>query len=308
MEEGKRVDVIIVGGGPAGLSAALLLGRCCRRVLLFDTNESRNRATKAVHGFLSRDGIAPAELRRICFRQLRPYRSVVTREGRIVKARAEPGGFAVGHENGELFRCRKLLVATGAKDDLPAIPGIERFYGRSAFHCPLCDGWEHRDQPLAICGKGTTACGYALELFSWSRDITLCAGGGPKLKRDEVKRLQDVGIRITESKVTRLSGRGRQLAKVHFEDGTSIACRGFFFCSEETPQSDLTAQLGIDTMEDGRARHDRMERTNVPGLYVAGNTSSGVQLAIVAAAEGAKAAYAINNELNQENLDTFRSG
>lgn len=277
-------------------------------MILFDTNEPRNRFSKAVHGFLSRDGIAPAELRRISFQQLRPYRSVVTREGRIVAARTVTNGFEVEVENGLRFRSRKLLLATGVKDVLPDLPGIERFYGRSAFHCPLCDGWEQRDQPLAVCGKGRSACDYVLELFAWSRQIVLCTGGPHELTRPQLERLQTFDVRIVASRITRLAGRGSRLSSIYFEDGSRIACRALFFCSEEVPQSDLAAQLGIKRTAEGRAEHDRLSRTQIRGLYVAGNTSSGVQLAIVAAAEGAKAAYAINEELNEENLDSFRSG
>lgn len=304
-----EADIVIVGGGPAGLSAALLLGRCCRSVLLFDANLPRNRASKAVHGFFSRDGISPAELRRIGFRQLRPYRSVSSLHGRIVSARRAGGGFEVEHENGKTYRSRKLLLATGVKDVLPEVPGLERFYGRSAFHCPVCDGWEQRDQPLAVCGSGGTACEYTLELFCWSRSLTLCTNGASSgLKRLQRKRMEELGIRVIDSRMARLAGRGRQLRAIHFKDGSKIACHALFFCTEEKPASDLAVQLGAATSSRGRVKNNRREETGVPGLFVAGNTSPGVQLAVVAAAEGAKAAYAIHEELNQENLKRFGCG
>src|SRR5262245_22758480 len=164
-------DVIIVGAGPAGLSAALMLGRCRRTVLICDNGRPRNAASRALHGYLTRDGIDPREFRAIGREELRPYETVELRDVAATDAQCEPGGrFHVTLADGAIVRSRKLLVATGVCDNLPDIPGTQEMYGRSVFHCPYCDGWEIRDQPIAIYGKGLRGVGLALELTAWSRD------------------------------------------------------------------------------------------------------------------------------------------
>src|SRR5436190_23416516 len=171
-------DAVVVGAGPAGLSAALLLGRCRRQVLICDDGHPRNAMAHGLHGFLTRDGIRPAELLQIARQQLEPYDTVKSREARVIDASAVDGGFDLTLHDGTSIRCRKLLLATGVTDVLPPIPGFGDFYGRSAFHCPYCDGWEMRDQPIAVYGSGKEGTGLALELTIWSRDLVVCTNGG----------------------------------------------------------------------------------------------------------------------------------
>src|SRR5437899_2340397 len=161
-------DVVVVGAAPAGLSAALVLGRCRRRVLVCDTDRPRNAVSQALHGFLSRDGIPPLELRRIGREQLERYETVDLWPTDVLDARSASGGFEVTVGTGGQVACRKLLIATGVQDVLPAVRGIDELYGRSIFHCPYCDGWEWRDQPIAIYGEGEHGTGLALELTAWS--------------------------------------------------------------------------------------------------------------------------------------------
>ncbi|MBE0597952.1 MAG: NAD(P)/FAD-dependent oxidoreductase, partial [Desulfuromonadales bacterium] len=154
LQEVSMYDVIIVGGGIAGLSAALILGRCRRRVLVCDSNRPRNARSKGVHGFFSRDGTDPWELRRLGQEQLRPYPTVELLPCVVTDAVCHPGSFEIILEDGQRFLSRLLLLATGIVDHLPQIDGLLEFYGRSVFHCPYCDGWENRDQPLAVYGRG----------------------------------------------------------------------------------------------------------------------------------------------------------
>lgn len=293
-------DIAIVGGGPAGLSAALILGRCCRAVTVFDANQPRNAPSRAMHGFLSRDGIRPATLRSIALRQLEPYPLVKVRAGSITQVRRRNEGFILRHENGATHHCRKLLLATGSTDVLPEIPGLRRFYGHSAFHCPQCDGWEQRGKPLVAYGKNCTAWDFAGDLLTWSRDITLCSDQTHRLTRGQESKLERLGIRVVKKKVARLSGRGRRISKVILEGGGEIPCAAFFFCSKEQARSELAIQLGAKITAAGRVEHDSHYRTSIPGCYTAGNTTDGLQMAIVAAAEGANAAYCINKALNEE--------
>jgi thioredoxin reductase len=289
-------DVIIVGAGPAGLSAALILGRCRRRVLLVDADRPRNRASRALHGFLSRDGIKPRELRRIARDQLAPYTSVRVEHREATRACRVRRGFQVTFRDGTRHQCRKLLLATGVVDDLPKLEGIEPLYGRSVFHCPYCDGWESRDQPIAVYGRGPNAAGLALELEVWSDDLMVCTDG-VRLSAKEARRLEQRGIELREARIERLEGHAGQLQRIVFADGDAVNRRVMFFSSGQHHASDLAEQLGCTFTRKGAVKTGEYEVTDIPGLFVAGDASRLVQLAIVAAAEGAQAAFAINTQL-----------
>lgn len=294
-------EVIIVGAGPAGLSAALILGRGRRHVLVCDSGEYRNYASHALHGFLSRDGISPRELLRLGREQLEQYESVELRQARVVDAALQAGRFEVTLEGGTRLETRKLLLATGVRDELPPLTRIEEFYGRGVHHCPYCDGWELRDQPLAIYGGEQHGRKLALELRQWSAQLTLCTNGAAALSRQERERLQRNSIAIREERIARLEGK-EHLERLVFEHGETLDCRALFFKGAEHQRSDLAAKLGCDFTQRGAVRSGEYEATNVPGLFVAGGASRRVQLAIIAASEGATAAYAINTALMKEDL------
>ena len=294
-------DAIIVGGGPAGLSAALVLGRCRRRVLVCDAGKPRNAASRGVHGFLTRDGVLPDELRRLGRQQLEPY-GVELASRQAVDAKAEPGGFAVTLDDGRRLRCRKLLIATGVVDQVPDIPGVHEMYGRSVFHCPYCDGWELRDQPVAVYGRRLDAANLALGLTNWTRDVVLLTDGPSRMNRQRHDRLARNGIGLREEPVERFEGRDGMLERVVFRKGESLARRGLFFRTAQYQRAALAEKLGCEFNHKGTVRTDRLSATCVPGLYCAGDASEDVQLAIVAAAEGAKAAFAIDQVLQKEDL------
>ena len=293
--------MIIVGAGPAGLSAALILGRCRRQVLVLDTDQPRNAASHAMHGFLSRDGIQPAEFRRIARQQLTQYRSVKFARQEATAACQVKAGFEVTVADGKRLRCRKLLLATGVVDELPAVDGIEAFYGRSVFHCPYCDGWESRDQPIAVYSKNANGVGLALELTVWSKDIVLCTDGG-RLDAKHLARLQDHKIPWRRDPIARLEGVGGQLRRLVFENGELLTRRVMFFSMGQRQSSTLAHQLGCGFTRKGAVRTGEYEVSDIHGVYVAGDASRLVQLAIVAAAEGAQAAFAINTALISEDL------
>jgi thioredoxin reductase len=295
-------DAVIVGGGPAGLNAALILGRCRRRVLLCDSGAPRNAVSRGVHGFLSRDGTPPGELRRIAREELRPYDSVELRDVVVVDAAVRPHGFDVTLADGGTVPARKLLLATGLTEELPEIAGVEEFWGRGVYSCPYCDGWEHRDQPIAAYGLRDAAKGLALEMKIWSGDVVLCTDGPAGLSKDDEAELDRHGIPVIEDRLARLEGSGRGLERICFASGRIIERRALFYVYGERECSELATRLGCELTQTGTVKTRSYEKTNVPGLYVAGDASRRVQFAIVAAAEGAAAAFAINTELWKEDL------
>lgn len=296
-------EVIVVGGGPAGLSAALVLGRACRQVLLVDDRRPRNAAARAIHGFLTRDGMAPADLRRIGRAQLRRFANVRLVEGTVTAAAPLPTGrgFVVTTAAGWSARCRALIVATGVIDDVPTIPGFASLYGRSVFHCPFCDGWAYRDRPVAVYGRGARGAGLALELLGWSSDVALCTDGDAALPADDAARLRRNGIAVHTDRVRRLDeGRGGRLRAVVFEDAAPLLRDALFFSTGQRPASPLATALGCQITEKGAVRTAAHESTDVPGLFVVGDASRNLQWVALAAAEGAEAAFAVTQLLVRE--------
>lgn len=294
------MDVVIAVGGIAGLSAALILGRCRRNVLLCDTGRPRNAPSAALHGFLSRDGIHPLELRRIGYEQLKNYPSVTCRMSEVVDAKETADGYEVSLEDGDRLQARYLLLATGIVDALPPVPGIEAFYGRSVFHCPYCDGWENRDKLLAVYGRGSAGCEFALELLGWSNDVVLCTDGEANLDMAQREKLQRNGVRIVTGRIARLAGTDGRLEQVEFDDGVTIPRQALFFSPDQAQGSPLAEKLGC-SITGGMVKTAKFQQVH-PRLFVAGDAARSVQLAIVAAAEGAEAAFAINMALFKEAL------
>jgi thioredoxin reductase len=297
----ETYDALIAGGGPAGLSAALVLGRCRRRVLVCDGGRPRNAASHAMHCYLTREGTAPAEFLRLARADVARYQSIEVREEEIAEIARTPDGFTARLAGGARVAARRVVLATGIVDELPAVKGLKELYGRSVHHCPFCDGWEHRDTRLAALGKGEKGAGLAVMLSLWSRDVLLFSDGPPELAAEDRARLDRLGIDIVETSLGALEGEDGKLGHVRLADGRAVARDALFFNTGQQQRSPLFEQLGCEVGRKGGIEADSVtEESSVPGVYIAGDASRDVLFVIVAAAEGAQAACALNKSLMRE--------
>jgi len=298
----NRFDVIIVGGSAAGLSAALVLGRACRRVLVCDTGKPRNAIAHASHSFLTRDGIKPTELLQIARDQLRPYQSVQFREVEVTQINPYPNHFEVTLGNGEQATARKLLLATGVIDELPEIEGFREFWGNSIFHCPYCHGWEVRNQPFALLGSGQIGFELAVLLKGWSDDLVLCSNGAAELDEEKRQLLARHNIPIYEEKILKVEGQNGQLERIVFVNGDTLPRKIIFFRPHQRQHSDFPQKLGCEFDSNGFVKVDEFGQTSLPNVYVAGDMSHLKQQITFAVSTGATAAAAINHALLLEDF------
>lgn len=290
-------DVIVMGGGPAGLSGALVLGRCRRRVLICDSGQYRNARSTALHCYLGDDGVAPLQFLERARKQLGAYDSVTRIEARIVAVgRDDARRFTVRLDDGREHAALGLLAATGVVDEVPRISGIADLWGRSVHVCPYCDGWEHRDAPIAVYGRGAKGASLALLLRQWSPDIVLCSDGPAELAESARRKLAARGIVVKEGKVLRLEGKDGALSHIHLASEV-VARQALFFNTGQHPRSPLLDQIGCAYADNGSVVCDENGHTTVAGVYVAGDASRDVQLVSIAAAEGARAGLALNKHL-----------
>lgn len=294
-------DCAIVGGGPAGLNAALVLGRARRSVALFDNSQPRNAVTHASHGFITRDGIQPAEFRRIAYEEVLRYPSVRHWPTEVTDIRRTDHGFTLRTSSGELVQARKLILAAGLKEVFPEIEGLRDFYGKSLFNCPFCDGWELRDQPLAVVSDNPGVFHKTKLLLNWSRDLIVCTNGHDILTAEQREQLATRSIQIVDTPVTAFSGREGLLERVHFADGTHIERSGGFIDPVQLPKAGFDEALGYQTANNGGIVTDAMGRTTTAGVYAAGDSAYVMPSQLIfAAASGSKAAMAVLADLTEE--------
>ena len=279
-----------------------MLGRCRREVLLCDSGHYRNVRAQAMHGYLTRDGLAPPELLRLGREELRRYPSVHWRPVAVAHIERLEPGFRVTLSDGASFDTRAVLLATGVADRLPAVAGLEERYGTSVFHCPYCDGWEVRDRRLVAYGRGEKGSGLALLLRRWSSDVTLLTDGPAGIRPERRRQLAEHGIALRHDRVARLHGAGRSLESVVFANGQVLPADALFFAGDQAQASSLPAQLGCAFNRKGTVRCGKGATTGIKHLFVAGDASEDTQLVVVAASEGAQAAVAINTALLKEDL------
>ncbi|MGF1472877.1 MAG: NAD(P)/FAD-dependent oxidoreductase [Rubrobacteraceae bacterium] len=299
-------DVVVVGGGAAGLSGALTLGRARRSVLVIDAGEPRNAPASGVHGFLTRDGMNPAELLEAGRAEVHRYGAHVL-YGRVISAAAVDSGFTVELEDGERIGARRLLVATGLVDELPDVPGIPERWGRDVLHCPYCHGWEFRDQRIGVLATGAWSVHQALMFRQWTANLTLLLHDGPRPTDDAAEQLAAREIPVVEGEVTALEVVGDRLAGVRLRGGGSFACEALAVLPRFVARAGMLDSLGLKTVTDPKDMGEQIEAdatglTAVPGVWVAGNVADINAQAVDAAGAGVRAAAAINADLVEEEI------
>jgi thioredoxin reductase len=296
-EQRQIWDVIVVGAGPAGCNAALVLARVRRKVLIIDNGQPRNMRSQGMHNFLSRDGMLPTEFLKLAQAEMQKYHiEHICGEALSVK-KLEQHGFSVTDSNGDTHLCKRLLLATGVTDDIPDIPGMAELWGHGVYHCPFCDGFELCDKNIGLYAKRFNGFGMALALRQLSAGIVLFTDGRGYLSPSQQEQLVARGIKICRTKIASLNCSADRLTCVELTTGESVPCDAVFVHHGHKANNRLLTQLGARLTSKGAAVTNRKQACSIPGLYVAGDAAIDMHFVVVAAAEGAKAAVAIHDDL-----------
>ncbi|MFJ9103234.1 NAD(P)/FAD-dependent oxidoreductase [Streptomyces sp. NPDC102405] len=300
----ETYEVIVIGGGAAGLSAALVLGRARRHTLVVDAGEPRNAPAAHMQGFLTRDGMPPAEFLALGREEIKGYGVELVRD-RVVEVAP---GFAVTLASGRVLRARRLVVATGLKDELPEVPGVAARFGKDVLHCPYCHGWEVRDQAFGVLATTPLSVHQALMVSQWSKDVTLFLHkvAESELSDDDLRRLAAAGVGVVPGEVAELVVTDDRLTAVRLADGTTHAREVVFTAPRAVPRNGLLQRLGAELQETPFGSYPVVDgnwQTTVPGVYAVGNAAGFAEQVINAASAGYRAAATINGELLMSDLD-----
>ncbi|WP_104108683.1 NAD(P)/FAD-dependent oxidoreductase [Arthrobacter sp. N199823] len=298
-------DVIIIGGGAAGLNAALVLGRTRRSVTVIDAGQPRNAPAAGAHGFITRDGVAPLELTRLGRADLEPY-DVNIVEGRVLRAEKLDGEFRITLSDGSTRSGKRLLVTTGVVDELPDIPGLAEHWGKDVAHCPFCHGWEIRDQNIGVIGSGSFAVHQALLFRQWSPNITLFINSAPQPTELELQQLAARGIPVVTGAVTAVHSKDDAVTHLELEDGSRHSVQALTVQSRVLVRAEFLAGLGlvpVSTPFGESIESDEMGQTPVAGVWAAGNVTNLSATVLASAQAGAMAAVSINMDLMAGELE-----
>ncbi|MFC8090018.1 NAD(P)/FAD-dependent oxidoreductase [Streptomyces sp. NPDC057301] len=302
----ETYEVIVVGGGAAGLSAALVLGRARRHTLVVDAGEPRNAPAAHMQGYLTRDGMSPAEFLAIGREEIARYGVELVRDTAVDVTQGED--FAVELASGRTVRARRLVVATGLTDELPDVPGVAERFGKDVLHCPYCHGWEVRDQAFGVLATTALSVHQALMVSQWSKDVTffLHEVAESDLADDDLRRLAAAGVQVVPGEVAGLVIEDDRLTGVRLADGTVHTREVVFTAPRAVPQTDLLVQLGAELTETPFGAYpvvDGTGLTTVPGVWAVGNAMGFAEQVVNAAAGGYRAGAFINGELLLADLD-----
>ncbi|WP_405148619.1 NAD(P)/FAD-dependent oxidoreductase [Sphaerisporangium sp. NBC_01403] len=305
ISEERHYDVVVVGGGAAGLSGALTLARARRSVLVIDAGRPRNAPAAHVHTYLAHEGIAPSRLLADGRAEVTGYGGEIVTGDVVAAERLDAGGFNVVLRDGSMVAADRLLVTTGLVDELPEVPGMAERWGRDVLHCPYCHGWEVRDQAIGILATGPMAVHQALLWRQWSKDVTLFLHTAPEPGEEEHAQLAARDIAVARGQVTNLEVTGDRLTGVRLDDGRVIFCQALVVLPRLTARADVLTSLGLGTTEQeiggqvigSYVAADASGATELPGVWVAGNVANLTEQVVGAAGAGVRAGAAINMDL-----------
>lgn len=301
-------EVVVIGGGAAGLSAALVLGRSRRRTLVVDAGEPRNTPAAHMQGYLTRDGMSPAEFLALGREEIARYGVDLVRDRAVDVTKIEGEDFAVALAGGETVYARRLVIATGLKDELPAVPGVAERFGRDVIHCPYCHGWEVRDQAFGVLATTAMSVHQALMVSQWSKDVTLFLHmvAESELTDDDLRRLAAAGVAVVPGEVAELVVQDDRLTGVRLTDGTTHPREALFVAPRAVPQTGLLEKLGAELQETPFGAYpvvDPTGLTTVRGVWAVSNAMGFGEQVVNAASAGYRAGATINGELLMSDLD-----
>ncbi|RDS61165.1 NAD(P)/FAD-dependent oxidoreductase [Streptomyces sp. M7] len=305
----ETYEVIVIGGGAAGLSAALVLGRARRHTLVVDAGEPRNAPAAHMQGYLTRDGMPPAEFLATGREEIARYGVELVRDRAVDVSRdGDDGDFAVELASDRTVRARRLIVATGLRDEMPDVPGVAERFGTDVLHCPYCHGWEVRDRAFGVLATTPLSARQAIMVSQWSKDVTffLHEVAESDLTDDDVRRLAAAGVKVVPGRVAELTVDDDRLTGVRLADGTQHAREVLFVAPRPVPQTGLLEKLGAELHETPFGSYpvvDATGLTSVPGVWAAGNAMGFSEQVINAASAGYRAAATLNGELLFTDLD-----
>ena len=297
MEDNGKFDVIIIGGSYAGLSAAMGLGRARRNVLIIDSGDPCNKQTPHSHNFLTRDGSTPAEITAEARRQALNYPTIKLIQDKVSAARGENNNFTVSTDSGLTFLAKKILFATGIQDKMPEIEGFAACWGISAIHCPYCHGYEYSDEVTGILINGETALEFSRLIKNWTNDLTIFTNGQSTISKEHRDQLDLLGINVIEKEISKIEHQKGYMNALTFSDGNVMPLIALYARLPFKQHCTLPEELGCEFTEAGHIVIDNFQKTNVSGVYAAGDNSIQMRSVAAAVAAGTMSAAFINHEL-----------
>ena len=302
MKHNMQFDVIILGGSYAGLAAAMALGRALRTVLIVDDGKPCNRQTPHSHNFLTNDGKTPTEIATLARQQVSKYKTVAFFKGLATNGRKTDQGFEIQVSSGETFTTKYLIFATGIKDILPDIAGIEACWGISVLHCPFCHGYEVREQKTGILGNGEAGFDFTRLIANWTKDLTLFTNGPSSLSVEQGAQLQKHQIKIVEKKIEKIEHKNGHIQHLLFEDGTSFPLKAIYAPSPFEQHCKIPELLGCALTEEGYIKIDNLQETTIPGVFAIGDNASKMRTVANAVSMGTSTGIALSKKIIFEQL------